>query len=367
MTKIKPKVFMEPNWKMYGDLYSKVGSVDMGVQQTIEWAEAYERAYISQSKDLNALHFALFDGKQIVGVLPLQIRKVRSSQYTYYNRIEIFGRGPTDFFRPIAEEGYEGELQRQFCSFLIEEKNCWDRLYISEIIDLAHFQTLLSDCNEISMKLSNVYQQGYFSVNTTGNWDDFYNETLKPKNKDLWKAMRRIKNDGFQLSVQTYNTNIYDKLRNSLELYAQRRESLGQNNSYETDSRNRFVKKVCEQFEASGQAEFSVLLDQYGELWSFQLDWIFCGTRFHWNHAYNEKFKRYSPGKYLLYSLLKSSFEKPKIHRVNHMRGLADYKKSLTDQQNALYAIEAINPYSRRLKIERKVVQLARFKNKLIG
>src|SRR5690606_2370192 len=163
------------------------------------------------------------------------------------------------------------------------------------------------------------FPNGYYFVNTSKkSWYDYERE-FKEKNKDLAKSERRLIKDNIRLEIKTHRFEIYSKLLDNLNLYEERRRSLGQINTYETQERNAFLNNLISKWEKSDRVELNQLLDSEGNIWAFQLDWIDNKIRYHWNHAYNESFKRYSPGKYLLKEIMKSSFSNADIDECNFM------------------------------------------------
>lgn len=332
---------------LYEDIFSKTSKeVDYPINLTPEWLNAYKKAYAVQP-----LYCHYKQGETLLGALVLRKREKLQTRFSKKISLHYLGHGPSDFFQPLIIPGYEASFAEYLAKWLEQNSKEWDELILSEIPASWKVLTLLVD----SLKRQNFIvtvrtTNGYYYVDTTMNWDHYFESFLKSNNKDLLKDIRQIHRANIQLRVESHKDNIYSKLEEVLHLYAQRRTALGQINTYETLERQTFVKEVTRAFEKKGWVELSFLKDQEENVWAFQLDWIYDGIRYHWNHAYNEDFRKYSPGKILLYMLMERAFQRPEEIQCNHMRGLAGYKSKLANQMEYLLEIRIENPYSWRNK-----------------
>ena len=303
---------------------------------------------------------AIYDGNELVGCLPLEGKKQRATRLWSYRVFEILGSGPTDFFEVLARDENKEDILRLIFIHLKDSKN-WDHL---NLMLLPQFSTSINLINELfsneSFEVARVDTVGFRYEKTIDNWEAYYEGVFNNKNKDLSKGERRLQADEIKYSFKIHTDNIFDNFIASVDLYASRRETLGQYNFYEDRSYRTFLKKVCENYEKSGGVVFTVMQDNEGENMAIQLDFINKGIRYHWNHAFNEDYKRYSPGKILLKEILKNSFEDPNISACNHMRGLSRYKDAFTTYQEMMpsFKIKRIN--SPRIKSTRLVSRILR-------
>lgn len=322
------------------------------VQLTPIWIKSFNENYLVNNLEIEKFPLFLNQfGDEKIWIL-LQKRFLENGFLgATTRRLEILGRGPTDFYDLLVDDQNKDNLLSSLVLWLYDNRTEWDEFEFSEMpnnyVNLNMWQkTAMKKRFKPIMNL----EKGFYYVNTTENWDYYYKDFIEPRNKDLLKDLRKIKRLGIDLRLESHREDVYSKLQSVLHLYAQRRESLGQVNSYETPERRGFVKDVIEGYEKNGWVELTFLKDQSEEIWAFQLDWVFEGVRYHWNHAYNEQFKKYSPGKILLYMIMKRSFEDPNERECNHMRGLAGYKGKLANQSEPLLTISIKNPYSWRNK-----------------
>ncbi|HRK82284.1 MAG TPA: GNAT family N-acetyltransferase [Saprospiraceae bacterium] len=329
------------------------------IAQTLEWLSAYEKAYYVQP-----LYYYYWNEGALLGILPLCKKIHFQTRFSKKINLQYLGRGPSDFFQPLVQPGFESSFAINFSNWLRKYSQDWDELFLSEIPASWAGHTALAQSltyNQFNVRVNET--NGFYFVDTTLDWNQYLNSFLRPQNKDLLKDLRQIDRLNIQLRIESHREGVYAKLEQVLHLYAQRRASLGQYNTYETPERITFVKAVTESFEKKGWVELSFLKDQDDNIWAFQLDWLFRGIRYHWNHAYNEDFKKYSPGKILLYKLMERAFHRPEEIQCNHMRGLAGYKSKLANQMERLVEIHVYNPFSWRnrfAKIYNKVSYLKR-------
>lgn len=336
-------------------------SNDHLVQLTPEWITSYFHSYIDNNKSISPLILVSQSNGKPNSILILQKRIKKINSFIQKRIIETYSRGPIDFFRFIYNETItEEDIYMGLSNYLKKNKASWDEIDITEIPESKIDIDLFIKCfNKQGYKVEVKRPNGFYYVDTNSDWDSYYNEFIKPNNKDLLKDLRQISRKNIKLSVESINHNIYPKLKEILYLYEKRRNSLGQFNSYNTKERQNFVQSVIELYEKKGWVELSLLKDNDNNIWAFQLDWMFNAIRYHWNHAYNEDFKKYSPGKILLYMLMERAFQRSEEIQCNHMRGLATYKNKLANRKEYLLQIKIINPDSKINKIIKLYYQLS--------
>ena len=343
------KLITNPNKKFWLDFDKLIEiSCSYTVQLNSIWLSNYIKYYFTNKQ--TPFIIAAYQDDNLVGCLPLQSDKKRATKFYDFTELRNLGFGPTDFFDiPVIKENKE-EILSRLIQFLKKNK-AWDKLVLTELPERSEnvvaFLKILEE-EKLPYKLDEP--NGFAYIETNGNWEHFFKTKFNPNNKDLAKSERRIERQGYQLKFTSYRESIYTELLKNIDLYAQRRESLGQFNNYETDKLKQFLKKIIEAFEAKKMVELTVL-ESDGETWAFQLDYIDNKTRYHWNHAYNEDYKRYSPGKLILKELLKNSFQDPNIDYCNHMRGLSGYKNKFTEEHEMLRRIRIGNPSSKKIKL----------------
>lgn len=334
-------------WKEYCLLLKK--SKVVSVNLTEHWFKSYIKNYL---KNDQVYIIAVYENDELIGCCPLQKTYQKATKYWSYCILRPLGNGPSDFYDFIILPGLENKVFKAIVGFF-KKQRFWDKIDILNIpensIGLHSFKQFLI---QQKMLFQESQHSGAFYINTQSDcWETFEQNWFNKNNKDLLKSERRLEKDFIKLKLVKYSTNIYNQLIKNAPLYANRRSSLGQYNLYNDLKYKKFLKDVISDYEKEGKAEFHELVDENGIIWAFQLDWLDGGVRYHFNHAYNEDFKRYSPGKILLKKLMKSAFYNDLISACNHMRGLSSYKSKLANEKFYLVKLTIENPLSKKLKI----------------
>jgi hypothetical protein len=302
---------------------------------------------------------AAYDNKELVGCLPLQKVSKKATRFWSYRQYEFLGSGPTDFFNIPVKDNSTDILETLFGYFF--QKTDWDILKLS-LLPFSGYPSdfitnFFSDDNKYLVNVNS--DNGYNFQCTLGlELSSFIEGEFKKKNKDLFKSERRLKNDGIDVEVKSIRTKIFKTFIQHVDLYASRRATLGQYNYYKDENYRNFLKEVCENYESSRSIVFSYLQDNEYNVLAIQLDFIKNNVRYHWNHAYNEDYKRYSPGKILLKELLFSDILSTEIKETNHMRGLSSYKSKFTNQTHHFKNYTITNKKSFRINSTKLISKL---------
>lgn len=320
------------------------------VQWNFEWFNSFLSAYNIQENDTDLIGFVDIDS--LIGLSLLQKTCKPMTRFWKERILVPLGYGPSDFFAVPVKDDYELRVSKMLVHYYIQNSQAWERIIVDNLqYNQKFYSFLIDEFKRLGYQVEVSTDRFSYYVDTTGDWDSFYLNFISKNNKDLLKDLRKIDRSGINLTVHQIRESVWPSLKEVLEIYAQRRKSLGQKNTYNDSSRELFVKSVIQAYEKSGNVELSLLKDQNDQVWAFQLDWIWEGVRYHWNHAFNEDFKTFSPGKILLLKLLEISFADPKIVEVNHMRGNATYKSKLADKTRPYLFIQIVNPFSWRKRV----------------
>lgn len=319
------------------------------VNQNFAWMSTYIDNYLNN--DCYPRLLRITNESDTLSFIGLQLERKYNNRFISTKNYFQLGRGPSDFYSIVAKPNSEKEVVEALAIYWWNTRPDWDTITLENIPGSNSLPLALANkMREWGFEVERKEGFGFYTVDTTKDWEEYFTSFIKPSNKDLLKDLRKMEREGVELTVQHIRKDVYNNLKSVLDLYAQRRQSLGQPNSYETAERKEFVQKVTTSFEETDNVELSLLQDASKNVWAFQLDFLWDGVRYHWNHAYNEDYKKYSPGKILLLKLMEASFRDPSIKEVNHMRGASAYKSKLADTFNPYINLKIINPYSKRLK-----------------
>jgi hypothetical protein len=325
----------------------------------IQYQSKWLKPYIKYLLEGQVVMICAYEGKELVGCLPLQKTLVRATRFYSYRQFQLLGAGPTDFCNILANDKNSQNIIKGLLTFFTTNFK-WDELKLDYLPQSTlAIKVIESKFRNTNYNIRKSLKSGFNYENTVGDWEEYVKSIFKRKNKDLAKAERRLENDNLEWSKKVFTSNVYSHFISCIDLYASRRETLGQYNYYKDENYRKFLETVCSNFEKSGAVELNVLRAKNEEVLAIQLDFIGKNTRYHWNHAFNEDYKRYSPGKVLLKEILKDSFSDDQISTCNHMRGLSSYKKKFTSYEDKLASFTIINKKSLRVisgKIINKIV-----------
>ncbi len=341
------------DFKFWNQFDALSGKIDRAPQLSSSWLIPFIK---NRLQGMKPFVFAAYLGDKLVGCLPLQKRSIKATRFWNYDIFEFLGYGPTDFFEIVALND-SLEIKKALLNFFFDTQK-WDFLKLDLLpngsILNPYLQNKLSKSKHIQVDYN--HSTGFqYETTTNINLDHYFNTIFKKKNKDLLKGERRLSNDNIDYKINTFYTGIYSKFIKNVKLYAKRRESLGQYNFYEDESYCQFLKEVCSNYEEKKCIEFSTLETKGGDIIAIQLDFLLNKIRFHWNHAFNEDYKRYSPGKILLKELLFLSIQSNHIDECNHMRGLSNYKEKFTSYTAHFINYKLENKNSLKIKLTRAI------------
>lgn len=335
------------------------------VHQLPEWYQAYVDAF-----QTNIFCLLVTDRRsdQIIGLLPLQVQEYRGTRFWNLRRLVPLAYGPSDFVNLLVKPSKEVEFGNAVAMWLRLNLQLWEEFFIPYIPKISPaWQPLVQALEMYGFHVEVDNRYGFWEVDTKGDWDSFFHSFFYQNNKDLLKDIRKLQREKIYLHIVSVQSNISQQLYKLLPLYRQRRETRGEWYKYDDHRYFQFLINVIQAYESFNAVELSILEDDNETPWAYQLDWIDKGVRYHWMHAYNEQFKKYSPGKILLYELLKKSFQDPNIKKCNFMRGEADYKKKLANIRQEYVYIRIRNQWSFRNHITRIASWIVKIRDKTLG
>lgn len=334
------------------------------VHQKFDWYRAYIKAF---HPHILCLLVQNEETGQSLGVLPLQVHEYRGTRFWKLRRLVPLAYGPSDFVNLLVEPSKEQEFADALAWWFRHNDQCWEQLFIPYIpAESPAWQALVQALESYGFYVEVDKSHGFWEVDTSGDWDDYFSTFFYQNNRDLLKDIRRLQRERRYPCLVVIRSNIIHHLYKLLPLYQQRRKTKGEWYKYEDPRYTQFLIDVIQAYEHVGAVELSVLEDNNGVPWAYQLDWIDKGIRYHWMHAYNEEFKKYSPGKILLYELLYRSFKDPAIYKCNFMRGEAEYKKRFANIRREYVNILVYNARSLRSQATRIASWLVRLRDSIL-
>jgi hypothetical protein len=330
------------------------------------WLSTYIECFDRQKSAL-ILDISHTTSREWLGALLLDVNKSRGTRFFFLRRLLPLGFGPSDFFDIPCQAGMETQVADSLADWLSHHTQEWDSMHLDFIPESSRmWQPLVDALTRHGLPAKVTKDRKFFFVETNGDWEAYDVTYFHAKNKDLKKDMRRIEREGYQVRLVEIRSGIANYLPQLFSFYGARREIKGQADVFDAAEWRAFLSDVIEKFEAKGWVRLSLLLDQNEEIWAHQLDWLMDGVRYHYFHSINEKFRAYSPGKVLLYLILKNAFADSQIKQCNFMRGESPYKENFANQTEAYVKIEVQNPKSYRNRLLKIATRIADARDRIL-
>jgi hypothetical protein len=323
------------------------------------WFEAYNRNY-TPSKQILYL--------KDVGCLPLCRTEKRATRFWNRRVLIPLGKGPNDFFTIYAEKGKEEKFGYYLAEWFWNNKNSWEELRITELIDtnkvVPYLNKFLIDRGfDIDI---DVTRKNYF-INTTQSWEDYNSTFLHKKTRDVRNKRNRIKAKNLNFCVIEITKGIQKHLVPFLELYDKRRIEKKQQNAFNDLKHKQMLMDVIPEYERNGWVKLSLMEGSDGKTWAYQLDFLKDGIQYHYAPVFDPNYTDFSPGKLLLYETIKRAFVNPDIKEFNFMRGESDYKQQFAHEWNNYLSLFVHNQFSIRNRSHKIAGKIIRLRNSILN
>lgn len=295
-----------------------------------------------------------------IGALPLQEQHVRGTRWWNIRRLVPLGSGPSDFFDIPALPGRAPEVGKALAGWLAENRSLWDEVVVDLVPQSSSSWAPFVDGLQAEGLRPVVSQDNrFFRIDTTTGWDQYETAFLRPRLSDYNNVRNRIRRAGISLDFEVITSEVGARLRPLIDLYQQRRLSKGQRDAFVLhDSMKHFVFRVIDAFERRNWVRLT-LLGANGAIWAFSLDWLQSGVWYQYMPAFDETFRKFSPGKLLLRENLRLVFGDSSLQEFNFMRGESTYKQQFASESECFVSIRIANPKSLRLAGTRLASEVA--------
>jgi CelD/BcsL family acetyltransferase involved in cellulose biosynthesis len=315
----------------YEDLFNN--SKDASIFQSFEFLVTWLHTFSNKFKKIEII--IIRDNNDIIiAVLPLYIR------LKYSIRIcQLIGDNTSDYCHFIIRDNV-GEINQIISNYLNGNRS-WDVLIINSFaVDTATYEILCKSnsirlsahcrpiCHAHGVKLINTYEQ--------------YIHTLPSKiNADTRRQIKRLRNLG-ELEFELIKN---DKLKKELEVLAamhtSRWQDVDSNVLFDNDLMQQYYLDVALSMKSNNILCFSKLKlggETIALHYGFQSNKIF----YYYIPVYDIKYKKYSPGRILLFELIKYAYSCG-LQYFDFMSGDENYKNIYTNNNIELNNIAIFN------------------------
>jgi len=144
------------------------------------------------------------DDREIIGIAPFLIRKVCYYGIFPFRRVELLGTGEdeedeicSDYLKFIAKKGLEKTITKVVYSYLIENNQEWDELYLANLPESSEYTEGLSEYFKKGPFESRVlYRDNCPYIELPSSWDTLMENASRNFRQSLNKKRRRLLNEG---------------------------------------------------------------------------------------------------------------------------------------------------------------------------
>lgn len=326
-------------------------STRYSIQQRGDWIPAFLKYFLNGK---NFYFLSVRDEKELVSCLCLQKKAKRFYKLFTYTFLIDLGNGVNDFFYIPCKAGYEQEVSAMYASWFKENPSFWENLRL-QFLPKTEMHTCFIEAMQKHHLVNVSEERSYFKIDTSRAWEDYFTAEMNKRLRDVRGRTNRIEKSGHVVESKVIETGIDAYLEDFLIHFSKRRESKNEKNSYEDDAKVKLIRDVIAAGERDHSVQLSILEDQKGAIWAYQLDLMDRnqGIWYHYAPTFNDAYQEFSPSKILLFASLKRAFADPQIKEFNFMRGEAEYKKQFTDDSERYLAIDITNSFSKKIKFQK--------------
>ena len=282
-----------------------------------EWLEEWLKAFGKNIK-LNTI-VVKKDGR-VVGVFPLCL-KINSG----VKILKFVGEGESDYSDFVIARSINEEVSKQFVSYLKQSK-AWDLCELKDICeDSENKSHIIHELKKqhLLFKLLKSYECPYIGINTT--FDKYFNKKDRKTKYNIRREIRILANLGKLEFKKIEGLNdLNRRLPEIFEIHKRKWENYYTATRFSNKAGMGFYANIAKNYQEKGLLDLSILtLDDKAIAFSYSFKvnqkYYFYITSF------DIKYIKYSPGKILVYYLIKYAFDTG-MKEFDFMKGDESYK-----------------------------------------
>ena len=240
---------------------------------------------------------AVYDGDQLVGILPL-VRGSRKSSGLTYRILCVCNVGmmPRNTFYTDARQDQDA-IFRAAWNHLFENRQVWDMLELANIPDTNPFHRFVLE-GKHDTKYALIQDQGFIApyIELTGTLDDYLNSLHKGARKDIRKHVKHFDESGTSHSIRFYEKpdDVLEGVKHLETVHSNSWKGMYTNLNYP-----QFYQEVTPILEERGEVKIAIVfLDDIpiGAAYMLCKNGVYYGCI----RDYDQKYKEYAPGILLL-------------------------------------------------------------------
>lgn len=294
-----------------------VNSFEIWVKNYVTYLSKRYHHYVLEVRELG----------ELVGALTLS--SIKKQWYKPKNKaFTQLGVGPSDFFDLYVLPGHMAFACQELSLWLSQNTEKWSIINLNLIPIESNFPTnFIEACQDKGLKIESSTEKVNYRINTDGSLERFEQALGSKGMKEINYYRRRAQKDGLSVVYREIKQNTLGLFDRYLPWYSTRRNSRSQSNVFELFPEVLpFLRNVIPAYEKKGQIRFSMLeLDEKPVAVSLNL--FYEGILYYYMPMFDEDYRKYAPGKLLLFELIKTAINSEDVREVNLMRGGSQYKE----------------------------------------
>jgi len=292
------------------------------VYLTHEWFSAWWQSF---GKDMKLSALLAFDNKDLIGIAPL-IKKKTYFRGWPVTSIEFMSNNDSPACGFIYKRGYDN-IATLFINYLLGSLKNWDIIFLKNIANNKNIlHTIESSLKHYCYKY--ITRPGlrspYLIINE--NWDNYFKTLSSKRRKTIRNVTNRIKKLGeIKVKKIEYLTSLTE-----LEEITQKGWKFKEGKSFlNKKERRSFFKNLSDIASKNGWLSVWMLYNSKSPI-AYEYHLKYNNSSIALLSEFNEDFKKYSPGAYLDYMIVKSYFNNG-LEEYDMGGSQDDYKKKWTN------------------------------------
>lgn len=296
-------------------------------QLTQEWLSSCWEVF---GEDQRLFLITVTEGRQIVGIAPLVVRKVMDKAGIALRMLTFVGDGLTDYHDLLIADEKREQILRVLLECIVKNKGCWDAIHFRNVRgdspNLPILRELLRETSLVLRERINI-QSPYLVID--GDWAEYYDARSKSMRSDIRRQSKRLAEMGKVEFVRLHHVEDTAGVLNTIKsIHMKCRHAQGGASLFANARRFRLASLVAARFGARGALDLAFLKLQ-DRVIAYYFGFVYDKVVYFWNTGFDPEFSTVSPGKLLLHHALEDSFRE-RYRGFDFMVGEEPYKLQWT-------------------------------------
>ncbi len=266
------------------------------------------------------------DNEEVVGIAPFYIGNEKKWQIFNRKIVRFIGDGISDYAGIIAVENREKQVISAVLDYFEKNKHRWCEIVLMELKEDSSLIKYL-DGNDRQYKWSNTVEvcSRCPFIEVKNSWEEYYSGISKKIRKELkWLENKLARTAGYELMINKHKVSP-ELLDEIFSINKARLKEKNKSGWYENEEYYRFISQILNVHENNSNISISIIKID-GKIAAYAIGYIYDNKFNYWNVSIRSEYKGFSPGKVLLYHLIREMHLKRIVAEIDLLRGQEEYK-----------------------------------------